>query len=114
MHPAIEDAEERLRLALRRLYAWYRETEPMTANVLRDAPVLPALRAVVEGGLGGYLSAVRASLAEPFRARGRRRARIEAAVRAAVDFHVWRALTPLGDDDASELAASLVELSARR
>ena len=34
----------RLRLGLGQLYGWYRETEPMTANVLRDAQVLPALR----------------------------------------------------------------------
>ena len=40
-----------------------------------------------------------------FRAHGGRRARIDAATRAAVDFHVWRALAPLGGDDAAELAA---------
>jgi len=49
---------------------------------------------------------------EPFRARGRRRDRVEAAVRAAIDFHVWRALAPLGDREAAELAAGLVELAA--
>src|ERR1051326_8862225 len=48
LHPApdpargaeIPDARERLRVALRDLYAWFRETEPMTANVLRDAQLL--------------------------------------------------------------------------
>jgi hypothetical protein len=95
------------------LYAWYRETEPMTANVLRDAQILPALRAIVDGGLGAYIDAVRASLAQPFAARGRRRERVDAALRAAVDFHVWRALAPLGDDEAAELAAGLVELAAQ-
>lgn len=36
----------------------------------------------------------------------------DAAARAAVDFHLWRALAPLGDAEAAELAAGLVELAA--
>ena len=109
---AAADPGERLRLALGELYAWYRETEPMTANVLRDAEIVAALRPIVENGLGRYLEQVRTNLAQPFRARGRRRERIEAALRAALDFHVWRALAPLGDREASHLAARLVELGA--
>jgi AcrR family transcriptional regulator len=109
---AAADPGERLRLALGELYAWYRETEPMTANVLRDAETVAALRPIVENGLGRYLEQVRTNLAQPFRARGRRRERIEAALRAALDFHVWRALAPLGDREASHLAAALVELAA--
>jgi AcrR family transcriptional regulator len=109
---AAADPGERLRLALDELYAWYRETEPMTANVLRDAEIVAALRPIVENGLGRYLEQVRTTLAEPFRAHGRRRERIEAAIRAALDFHVWRALAPLGDREASHLAAGLVELAA--
>jgi AcrR family transcriptional regulator len=111
---ATENPGERVRLGLRELYAWYRETEPMTANVLRDAELVPALRPIIEQGLGAYLEAARRVLAEPFRARGRRRARVEAAARAAVDFHVWRALATLGDRAAAELAAGLVQLAADR
>lgn len=111
---AVSDRGARLRLALGDLYAWYRETEPMTANVLRDAETIPALRAIVDGGLARYLAEVRTLLAEPFRARGTRRDRIDAAIRAAVDFHLWRALAPLGDTQAAELAAGLVELTAKR
>jgi AcrR family transcriptional regulator len=111
---ALSDRGARLRLALGDLYAWYRETEPMTANVLRDAETIPALRAIVDGGLARYLAEVRTLLAEPFRARGTRRDRIDAAIRAAVDFHLWRALAPLGDAQAAELAAGLVELAAKR
>ncbi|MGH3049085.1 MAG: TetR/AcrR family transcriptional regulator [Gaiellaceae bacterium] len=110
---AIDDPAERLRTALRALYAWYRETEPMTANVLRDADRVAALRTIVETGLGRYLDGVRELLAQPFRARGRRRGRVAAALRAATDFHLWRALAPLGDGGAAELAAQLVELAAR-
>lgn len=111
---AVADPGERLRIALAELYAWYRETEPMTANVLRDAELLPALQPIVENGLGRYLANAREVLTELFRARGRRRERIEAALRAATDVHVWRALAPLGDRDAADLAAGLVELAGRR
>jgi AcrR family transcriptional regulator len=109
---AVEHPGGRLRLGLGELYAWYRETEPMTANVLRDAELLPNLRSVLEGGLLRYLEQARQVLTEPIRVRGRRRERVDAAARAAVDFHLWRALAPLGDAAAAELAAGLVELAA--
>ena len=99
-----------LRQGLGELYAWYRETEPMTANVLRDAELLPSLREVIEPGLGAYSLAVRRALG---RAYGRSR-RVDAAIRVAVDFHVWRSLGALGDEEAVELAAGLVELAAAR
>jgi AcrR family transcriptional regulator len=108
---ATDDPDKRLRLGLRELYAWYRETEPMTANVLRDAELLPALRSIIESGLGAYLAGVREVLTEPL-ATGRRRERVQAAGRVATDFHTWRALAPLGEADAAELAASIVELAA--
>jgi AcrR family transcriptional regulator len=108
-HPAPDPAGwSDLRHGLRELYAWYRETEPMTANVLRDAQALPSLRAVIEPGFGAYLEAVREALAG-----GRRRSRrVQAAIRLVTDFHAWRALASLGEDEAVELAAELVELAA--
>ncbi len=109
---AATDPEERLRLGLGELYAWYRRTESMTANILRDAQTVPALRAIVERGLGSYLDVVQGVLKEPIRARGRRRHRVDTAVGVAVDFHVWRALATLGDHEAAGLAAGLVELAA--
>jgi AcrR family transcriptional regulator len=110
LHPAPDPAAWNgdLRTSLRELYAWYRETEPMTANVLRDAQTIPALRAIVDGGLGSYLDAVRETLAKPLGAGER----VNAALRAALDFHFWRALAPLGDDEAAELAAGFVESAA--
>ncbi len=96
-----------LRQGLRELYAWYRETEPMTANVLRDAEALPSLRAVMEPGFGAYMEAVRDVLGEE----AGRGSRVEAAIRLVTDFHSWRALAQLDDDDAVELAAQLVELA---
>jgi hypothetical protein len=80
----------------------------MTANVLRDAEVLPSLRRVIEAGLGAYREAVRAALGRGY---GRSR-RVRAALGVVTDFHVWRTLAPLGDEEAVELAAGLVELAA--
>jgi AcrR family transcriptional regulator len=109
---AVQDPGARLRLGLRQLYGWYRETEPMTANVLRDAQVLPALRAIIEGGLLRYLHQAHKVLTEAIDAHGRHRQRVDAAARAAIDLHTWRALAPLGDAEAADLAAGLIELAA--
>ncbi|HEU5214877.1 MAG TPA: helix-turn-helix domain-containing protein [Gaiellaceae bacterium] len=98
-----------LRQGLRELYAWYRETEPMTANVLRDAEVLPSLRRVIDSGFGLYLEAVRDVLTKEA---GSGRA-VDAAVRLVTDFHAWRSLAPLGDEGAAELAAGIVDLARR-
>jgi len=105
---ATAEPAERLRVALRELYAWFRETEPMTGNVLRDAAVLPDLRTIIDRGLGSYLDRVGQTLAGCVR----RDARVDAAVRAAVDVHFWRALAPLGDAQAADLAAGFIELAA--
>ncbi len=110
-HPAPDPAGWRdLRHGLSELYAWYRETEPMTAHVLRDVELLPSLRRVIDPGLGAYLDAVQGVLARPY---GRSR-RVEAALRVATDFHFWRALAAVGDEEAVELGAGLVELAAGR
>ncbi len=107
----IDGPGERLRTGLQELYSWYRETEPMTANVLRDAEIVPALRPLIERGFDGYLDEVRRILIAPFRVRGRKRDRVHAAALAATDFHVWQALGTLGDQDAAELGAGLIELA---
>lgn len=103
----------RARLALRHLYAWYRETEPMTANILRDAPLVPALQAVFDRGAGRYIGEVRRSLVEGLHPRGERHAVLSAAVTAATDFHFWRALRSLGDERAAELGARFISAAAR-
>ena len=109
LHPPPDPAAwTDLRQGLRELYTWYRETEHMTANVLRDAEVLPSLRSVMEPGFGAYMEAVRDVLA----AEAGRSKRVEAAIRLVTDFHSWRSLASLGDGEAVELSAALVELAA--
>jgi AcrR family transcriptional regulator len=96
------------RAALTDLYEWYRETEPMTANVLRDAGRLPPLAEILDRGLGAYLERVHAVVVAGLFARRR----TEVAGRAAIDFHFWRSLSSLGDPEAAELAAGMVEAAA--
>ncbi len=42
----ILDPDARLRVALRELYLWYADTEPMTGNVLREGAAMPSFTAV--------------------------------------------------------------------
>ena len=122
LHPAPDPASwrtitnpaKRRRVALAAMYGWFRETEPMTANVLRDMDLKPALRPIIEGGLGRYLATVSRFLVETIGAQGATRKRVEAAVRAVLDLHTWRALASLGDNEAAELAADLIELASNR
>ena len=109
---AIADPGKRLRVGLCELYGWYRETEPMTANILRDAGTVPAVGALVEQGLGRYLMLVRQTLSETLRVPAGCRTRVDAALCAVTDFHFWRSLASLGDTDAAALGAGLVELAA--
>jgi AcrR family transcriptional regulator len=111
---AIDDPRQRMHRVLRDLYTWYRETEPMTEKVLRDAETLPALRKIIDSGLGAYLDRTRSILAQGAAPPARRRPRTEAAARAAVDFHFWRSLSSLGDEAAAELAVRLVEVAGEK
>jgi AcrR family transcriptional regulator len=107
------DVRKRLRLGLRELYAWFRETRSMTGNVLRDAQTIPALGQLISGGLLRNLDLLAGALAEPLQAAGADRERVQLAARAAVDFNFWLVLEPLGDDSAAELGAALIELAAK-
>jgi hypothetical protein len=82
------------------------------AGAAFDPAAALAARRLARIRLLRYLGQARQALTEPFDARGRRRERVDAAARAAADFHTWRALAPLGDADAAELAAGLIELAA--
>lgn len=106
----VTDPDERLRLALGSLYAWYRETADMTGNALRDAPLVPALERVMSAKFWPLLEATADAACAGRRLRGSRRARVRAAALVALDFATWRTLTRAGLDDstAAELAARFV------
>jgi AcrR family transcriptional regulator len=106
---AIPSPDERLRTALGELYAWYREGEPMLANVVRDAPHVPALRQQVEG-MRAFLAQAERLLLAGRSVRGRRRARVAAALGHALQFETWHSLAGRGlaDDEIVALIDALV------
>ena len=112
----IRDPHERLRTALADLYSYYVRTEPMTANVLRDAQTMPELAALLDGTLAPYLGAVCELLADGWEIRGKRRRRLLAALKLAIDFHTWRSLereSRLKREEAVELMLDAVGASVR-
>ncbi len=107
---AIDDPEQRLRLALGDVYRFFRATEGMTGNLLRDLPGSPVLQQVAEPFLD-YWSSARDVLDHGWQARGRRRTLLRAAIGHALEFETWRSLTgreALTDREAAEV---MVELS---
>jgi len=88
----ISDPQVRLRTALEDLYGFYARTEPMRANVLRDAQTMPELAALLEGSVVPYLGTVRDLLIEGWEVNDDRRNRLLATLKLAVDFHTWRSL----------------------
>ncbi len=107
---AIEDADERLRLALGELYAYYRATRGMLENLYRDE-ALSAPVARLFGRYRDYLEAARTTLMVKRGARGRARRRVSAAVGHALAFATWRSLAidqGLDDDEVVEFMCRLV------
>ncbi len=111
----IRDPEERLAEALGEIYAYYGRTEPMMANLVRDAPSMPALAELL-APYGQYLAAVRDILAAGGGARGRRRELLLAALGHALDFATWRSLARgqgLDDGRSVDLMVRMVRCAAR-
>jgi AcrR family transcriptional regulator len=88
----ISDPQERLRTALADLYGFYARTEPMRANVLRDAQTMPELAALLEGTVVPYLEEARGLLAEGWEVRQQGRRCLLATLALALDFHTWHSL----------------------
>jgi len=113
----IRDPQERLRMALTELYGFYARTEPMRANVLRDAETMPELAALLEGTVVPYLEALRDLLAKGWDVRGEGRRRLLATLKLAIDFHTWRSLergSALSREEAVELMLEAARSSVAR
>jgi AcrR family transcriptional regulator len=87
----VADAEERLRVALSEVYAYYAGNEAMLSNVLRDAPLDPVAQETM-ASFYQYWEAMRDALAEAFGASGERHEALLAAIALALDFQTWRTL----------------------
>jgi AcrR family transcriptional regulator len=105
----VADPALRLQTALQEIYAFFRATEGMTANLLRDLPESPALQEAAEPFLR-YWETVRDVLDRGWTARGRRRQLTRAVIGHAIAFDTWRSLTRqqgLDDRAAAHLMVSL-------
>jgi len=106
----IADPEERLEVALGEMYAYYRRTEAMMDNLLRDAQLVP----VVQQLMGAYrelLGAAAEILLAGRRVRGNARRRVLASLGHSLAFPTWRSLVRdqgLNDEDAAALMRRLV------
>ena len=107
------DPQERLAVALDELYAYYERTEPMLANVLRDAERNELARDGV-APLNTYLEEAAEILMSGRQVRGRRRELVGGALRHALAFSTWRSLSAngVGRSDAARLMTALVERAA--
>jgi shikimate kinase len=108
--PAAGDPARRLVDALVELYAYYRSTEAMRANLLRDLAVLPP---AIAAGVAGLPEVMREALTADWPADTRPLRR--AALGHALAFETWRSLAHEGLDDpqAASLMASFVDHAGR-
>ena len=107
---AIDDVNQRLRIALQEIYAFYRHTERMMTNILRDEETMPIVRKML-GGYRRYLAAAQETLMQGRKLGGPPRRRVHAALGHALAFHVWHSLAVeqgLGDAECRFLMCLLV------
>jgi AcrR family transcriptional regulator len=111
---AIEDPDERLERALEELYGFYRRTERMIANLIRDETTNENVRRHF-GAFRGYMDAARDILAKGRRERGQTRVRVRAAIGHALAFETWRSLVReqgLGNAQAAKLLSGFIRAAA--
>lgn len=110
----LQDPTERVAAALRALYSWYRDTQPMSANVARDREVLPALDKLLTETADARMTDLADGLASDFGSEGMGSNEVRAIVRLALDFWTWRRLARegLNPQTAAELMAQVVSAAA--
>lgn len=105
----VDNPEERLRIALSAIYAFFRATERMTGNLLRDLPDSPVLQEVAAPFMQ-YWETAREALNRGWQTRGHPRNLLRAVIGHALEFETWRSLTRhqgLTDEEAVEAMARL-------
>ncbi len=111
---AVRDPDERLQAALDEQYRFYRSTEGMMANLLRDSATVPIVRELL-GRYRGYLESAIGVLMAGRGLRGGARRRTAAAIGHALAFATWRSLAReqgLDDAEAARLMCRLVAAAA--
>jgi AcrR family transcriptional regulator len=110
---AIGDPDERLRVALEELYAWFERGEEMVEKTTRDAATVPALQPPM-AAFGRWFEAAAEVLVKGTPGRGARRRRRRAAIGHALSFATWRSLVReqgLTQAEAAALMAGLAQLA---
>jgi AcrR family transcriptional regulator len=111
----VSDHEERLRVAVSEVYAYYERNEPMLANVFRDAQLDPLVAEGVEF-LREYWEGMGRVVADGWNTGGERREALLAAIVLGLDFQTWRTLVrqqELSQDRAVELMVGMVRCLMR-
>lgn len=112
---AIPDPDERLRIALDEMYAYWRRTERMMENLIRDEATHENVRKRF-GAFHAYIDAATDILMGGRTLRGRARARTKAVIGHALAFSTWRSLVReqgLDEAVAAELMRGLVASDRR-
>jgi AcrR family transcriptional regulator len=112
---AIEEPEERLERALEELYGFFRRTERMMSNLLRDEVTNEHVRRRF-ATFHGYMESARDTLMRGRRERSQARVRVRAAIGHALAFETWRSLVReqgLGNSQAAKLMSAFVRGAGR-
>jgi AcrR family transcriptional regulator len=110
---AVEDPDERLERALKELYGFWRRTEPMIANLIRDEATDENVRRHFSA-FHWYMDAARDILVQDRRERGQARVRVRAAIGHALAFGTWRSLVRdqgLGNTQAARMMSGVVRVA---
>jgi AcrR family transcriptional regulator len=110
----IDDPDERLRVALGELYAFYRQTDLMLENLFRDETTVPLVQERF-AAFRAYLAAARDTLMAGRKLRGAARRRTHAALGHAIAFSTWKSFVReegLSEADAAVLVCALVAAAA--
>ena len=108
---AIRDPAARLAVALAELYAWYARTQRMLELLIRDLPLVPAVRSQFR--LPGYLDAAADVLLAGRPERGAARRRARAALGHAVAFETWLSLVQQQGLSSPEAIRLMERMTAR-
>ena len=115
----LSEVDPRLRVSgvLARLYAWYRETEPMYGKLFGDRASVPELDEFLKQNVDRMQAGLADALAAAFGTKPQRADRQRAVIRLALDFWTWRRLVHEGLDDeaaADVMAAAVATAGASR
>lgn len=112
---AIDDPRERLAVALDEVYAWFERSGSELLTVVADAGRVPAMQEPAARQVALMRERV-ATLARGWGVRGRRRARLVAAIAHSLQLTTWRTLVRdggLGRSEAVTLLGALADAACR-